>query len=364
MPNHHAQPIPPLSELHTPSILPPTQTSPLSALLIVNMSGDIVWANPQTIQWFKLATTVQETLQQAVVKNSNVEIRLGDIKTLAKHGLQQTVPLELTNNERCDVQITFDLITHQGDSQLEWALCSLTKLSGSLKNELALQHPIQRLRDTQADMAKFTHELNNTLDSTIRYLHLTQAVLEQNRLDKAKEYLQQGLQGLQRMTMVASNMGVVHQDSTTQRPRLQSLRSLLQEITDTINAENSMASIDLHYKIQSNLPCIDTNTLYQVCCNIIKNAVDAMNQGGTLTITGQLNTKDHLTLSFHDSGPGISLDQMPYIFDPFYTTRPQGTGLGLTICRDLLRKIKGTIQVTPVSSGACICIEVPLQEIT
>ena len=105
----------------------------------------------------------------------------------------------------------------------------------------------------------------------------------------------------------------------------------------------------------------DANQLLQVFCNIINNAVDAMQEvgGGTL-IVRTLFEKGNVVILFSDTGKGIHDPHL--VFDPFYTTKPvgQGTGLGLSICYGLVRDQGGTIScLNRPEGGATFRVELP-----
>jgi len=91
----------------------------------------------------------------------------------------------------------------------------------------------------------------------------------------------------------------------------------------------------------------DPNALQQVVLNLLTNARDAMGDGGEIRIeTGTVASRPGwLRLVVADNGPGIPLDRLPKIFDPFYTTKAQGTGLGLSVSYGIVREHQGTIDV-------------------
>ena len=91
----------------------------------------------------------------------------------------------------------------------------------------------------------------------------------------------------------------------------------------------------------------DPNALQQVVLNLLTNARDAMADGGEIRIeTGTVAGRPGwLRLVVADNGPGIPLDRLPKIFDPFYTTKAQGTGLGLSVSYGIVREHQGTIDV-------------------
>ena len=104
------------------------------------------------------------------------------------------------------------------------------------------------------------------------------------------------------------------------------------------------------------------NTLRRVVLNLVHNALDAMPQGGTLTLAGQ-GTATQVQLHVRDTGNGIPAAQLPHIFEPLYTTKPEGTGLGLYIVQEIVRAHAGEITVQSVEGhGTTFLLTLPRAE--
>jgi PAS domain S-box-containing protein len=113
---------------------------------------------------------------------------------------------------------------------------------------------------------------------------------------------------------------------------------------------------------QISLSPIDPTQIQQVLVNLIKNAMQAMTRGGTLTIqTGE--SSDGVWVSVSDTGGGIPQEQINRIFEPFYTTKKKGTGLGLMIVQRIVRAHEGRIELeSHVNRGTTFRIWLPLYE--
>ena len=107
---------------------------------------------------------------------------------------------------------------------------------------------------------------------------------------------------------------------------------------------------------------IDATQLQQVLVNLVKNASQAMSTGGTLTLqTGE--TSENVWVSVADTGGGIPQEQINRIFDPFYTTKKTGSGLGLMIVQRIVRAHDGRIELdSQVGRGTTFRIWLPLHE--
>jgi signal transduction histidine kinase len=114
-----------------------------------------------------------------------------------------------------------------------------------------------------------------------------------------------------------------------------------------------------------NLPriLIDVNQIKQVFINMMNNAIQAMPNGGNLTIR-TLAEQEHVTVQFVDTGVGVPQKYLDKIFDPFFTTKPavKGTGLGLSISYGIIKKHGGTILVeSQEGKGTTFTIKLPLR---
>jgi signal transduction histidine kinase len=107
---------------------------------------------------------------------------------------------------------------------------------------------------------------------------------------------------------------------------------------------------------------LDAGQVQQVLVNLIKNAMQAMSKGGTLTLqTG--GGGDGVWVSVADTGGGIPQEQINRIFDPFYTTKKKGTGLGLMIVQRIVRAHGGRIELdSHVGRGTVFRLWFPLHE--
>jgi signal transduction histidine kinase len=120
---------------------------------------------------------------------------------------------------------------------------------------------------------------------------------------------------------------------------------LLHELAALLDEPARAAGITLRLAIPADVPAIaaDRDHLEQVLLNLALNGIQAMARGGTLTM-GLEAAREHVALVVSDTGPGIAPDVLPRIFDPYFTTRPRGLGLGLTIARRIVEAHGGTLE--------------------
>jgi signal transduction histidine kinase len=107
---------------------------------------------------------------------------------------------------------------------------------------------------------------------------------------------------------------------------------------------------------------LDGNQMKQAFYNLIRNACQAMPEGGTLTVETTFNDYE-IRIAFTDTGKGISADNLNHLFQPFFTTRGSGTGLGLMIVRRIVREHGGEIDIeSRVGKGTRFTLFLPLVE--
>jgi len=119
-------------------------------------------------------------------------------------------------------------------------------------------------------------------------------------------------------------------------------------------------------EIEQGLPDIfcDANQIKQVFLNVIKNSMESMPSGGTITFTIQ-KKEGHVQIIIKDQGCGIPPERLKRIGEPFYSTKEKGTGLGLMIIFNLIKEHKGSIEIkSEVDQGTQVEICLPFYEAT
>ena len=203
--------------------------------------------------------------------------------------------------------------------------------------------------------SKVAHELSNPLDGILRYINLAIRTIETENTEKPKEYLAQCRHGLMRMVQILSEL--LEFSRSTYAP-FESVR-VEQIIEDAIKtmvptAETSQVQILRDYC--RDIPQIRSGNLFQVFCNLIKNALDAMPDGGRLNISTRSGADNTAVVEFRDTGTGFVPENSELIFEPFFTTKDKGkgTGLGLAISKDIIERYHGRITAENAPGGGSI----------
>ena len=139
---------------------------------------------------------------------------------------------------------------------------------------------------------------------------------------------------------------------------------IIGELVDMLRAEADRYGIPINTDFTADLPRIrsDRVQLQQVLMNLMLNAIEAMKgTGGSLSVTSRLNEEGLLQISVSDTGPGLPATKEGQIFEPFFTTKPQGSGMGLAICRSIVESHGGRLWAAPNGDrGACFHFTLPV----
>ncbi|MFB3889303.1 MAG: CHASE4 domain-containing protein [Candidatus Bathyarchaeia archaeon] len=140
--------------------------------------------------------------------------------------------------------------------------------------------------------------------------------------------------------------------------RMHSPKSLLQEAISMVRIPEKI-TVSNQASTEARIAA-DGNKLVRVFVNLISNAVDAMPDGGTLEILSA-RERDFVVITFADTGVGIRPDVMPKIFTPLFTTKAQGMGFGLSICKRIVEAHKGRITIeSQVAKGTKVAVKLPI----
>ena len=146
--------------------------------------------------------------------------------------------------------------------------------------------------------------------------------------------------------------------------KIASLNDVVEKTLELLRPEVENRGITVKTKLTRSLTAtpIDATQLQQVLVNLVKNAAQAMTTGGTLTLqTGE--NSDNIWVSVTDTGGGIPQEQINRIFEPFYTTKKKGSGLGLMIVQRIVRAHNGRIELeSNVGLGTTFRVWLPLHE--
>lgn len=208
--------------------------------------------------------------------------------------------------------------------------------------------------------SRVAHELNNPLDGILRYINLAMRHVDDAPESKLKSYLVESRVGLMRMVQIIGDL-LEYSRTTDGAFDAVGVNDVVEQAIQAYAAaaEANGIVVAADFRTQE-MPCVSGVRPYQVFCNLIKNAIDAMPDGGRLTITTAV-VGDSVMIEVRDTGPGLP-DPCEKVFEPFFTTKEpgKGTGLGLAICRDFVEEMQGTLTAeTLPEGGAAFVVRIP-----
>ncbi len=211
-----------------------------------------------------------------------------------------------------------------------------------------------------AIIAEITHEIRNPLVSIGGF---TRRLAKKLQGSEEKKYIDIILSEVNRLEgIIHDNLSYIKEAA----PQMAEgdLNSVLQDILTLYEDEIAQRGIRTEKNLSPSLPQLtfDSQQMKQALINILKNAMEAMETGGTLSVrTYALPQAGEVAVEISDTGHGISAKAMHNIFNPYYTTKPRGTGLGLPITNRIVKAHKGRIDMRNKSTGgALFTIRLPL----
>lgn len=223
------------------------------------------------------------------------------------------------------------------------------------KDSIANEHSqAERLAAIGKVASKVAHELNNPMDGILRYINLSIRAIEKQHFDKPVGYLIQCRDGLKRMVQI---IGELLEFSRGRYVALEyaPIDKIIDEAVRSMEDKLNSISITVFNNAQDIDKKFRGDNLFQVFCNLIKNAADAMEDGGSLDIVIALSGEE-IAVEFKDNGAGFPAEHAESMFEPFFTTKEngRGTGLGLAICKDIIEKYQGRIKAINNPDGGSI----------
>lgn len=224
----------------------------------------------------------------------------------------------------------------------------------------------ERLQAITLLAAGVAHEIGNPLNSLTIHLQLLDRELAgEGALDREamKELVGVARREVERLDQIITQFLRALRPS---RPALEraSLREILEEALGFLRHEIKDRDVLVEVDVPDDLPTalVDRAQIKQACFNVIRNAIQAMSHGGVLRIT--LSSDDRFViLAFTDTGPGIPADDLGAIFEPYFTTKSDGTGLGLMIVQRIVRDHGGEIEVhSEPNTGTTFTLYLPRDE--
>jgi len=291
--------------------------------------------------------------------DSDIEYRIvlpdGTIKHI--HGLAH--PVFSSNGELVEVVGTVVDITERKRAENE------RERLQQLQADLAHINRVSTMGELTASLA---HEIKQPIFAAAADAETCVRWLARDRPDvaEAQEAASRLIKDVTRASDIISRIGSLFKKGVLLR-ELVDVNEVIQEMIALLHSEAARYSISIHCDLANDLPQImaDRVQLQQVFMNLMLNGIEAMKDMGTpgkLTITSQQGENHQLLVSVMDTGVGLPLGQAEQIFNAFFTSKPQGTGMGLRISRSIIESHGGRLWATSNSGpGVTFQFTLPLE---
>ena len=203
-------------------------------------------------------------------------------------------------------------------------------------------------KHAMADLARsVSHDVNNALGSMLPLIQQMQVDLRSGTFlpDVFAEDLEHVQQSLQVCRRIFGGMLTFSRNAARQS-RDGQVRRAIETASAILRYGMSRSAIDLQVDMRDDIPAVacSQSDLEQVFLNLLTNAREATPHGGRIAVT--VRSEDgKVNITIADTGCGIPREQLPRVLEPFFTTKPHGNGLGLSICRSVLWEVDGTITI-------------------
>jgi len=325
-------------------------------VILLDLEGKVTYVNRAACVLFGLEK------EKIVGQKLAAGLQGFDWDALMKSGGSVSRDLEVFYPENRYLNFYVTAIDEQEDLGFVMLIRDIT-LTRKLTEEKIESERISALTMLAAGVA---HELGNPLNSLTIHLQLLERrmkKLEGKTAGQLQNLLEVAQDELKRMDGIISQFLAAIRPTQPQVQRLQ-INDLLQETVKFLAPELKQSGVTVKLELRSDMPVmpLDGDQMKQAFYNLIRNASQSMPKGGTLLITGTYNDMQ-VRLSFEDKGKGISAEILGNLFQPFFTTRKTGTGLGLLIVRRIIREHGGEIELeSKEGEGTRVNIYLPLVE--
>ena len=225
------------------------------------------------------------------------------------------------------------------------------------KSNQQLQMQAQKLAVAGQIAAGIAHEVRNPLTSVNGFLQLMKT-----QYPERTDYFDIIFSEIKRIDFVLSELLVLAKPQSVHFQEVQ-LHGLLEQVITLLKTNAVLSNIDLKQpfkKQDAGAILADANQMKQLFINLIKNAIEAMPEGGSIYISTE-KIMNEWKITIQDEGKGMSEEDIQKIYDPFFSTKKEGTGLGLTICATILKDHHGRMDVSSeLGKGTAFHIYLPV----
>ncbi len=228
---------------------------------------------------------------------------------------------------------------------------------------------VSRLATIGEMAAGIGHELNQPLTAIANYAQACDRLLDQSPMDPAELHMALGeiTREAVRASQIIGRLRALARNREMSRVSTD-VNAMINDVVALAGADARARDVRLVTQLAQGLPAValDYVQIQHVLLNLIRNATEAVMEYSDglreIRVRSGLSPETELEVEVCDTGPGLTGDAQRLLFDPFFSTKPGGTGLGLPISKSIVRAHGGTLGYRPnTPRGACFFIRIPLQ---
>lgn len=249
-----------------------------------------------------------------------------------------TMVYETKNHKR--IYLKFESVKDQSGNFVITTISDVTK-KVLMKNQLEQNYTLHAIGQMAASIA---HEIRNPMTSLLGFT----ALLKEQASDEAANYLSVIESELHRIENILGEMLLLSKPKPREFKTID-VFTIMQDVVNIMVPHASMYNCTLQFIDMANFPCLIDGcegSIKQVLMNLLKNAMEAMLNGGVITIELRYRTDDFFEINIIDQGMGIEEKHLNKLFEPFQTTKLNGTGLGLPFVKEVMYEHHGKVEVT------------------
>jgi two-component system sensor histidine kinase HydH len=323
-------------------------------LIATDENGLITTCNEKAGAILKMACNEVEGKQTSSIMPAPLQDTLAELPS--HNGLvEKDVQLVSGPNESRTFEVVAAGLPGTGISAGNIVLLRDVTAIRQLENEVARNRHLNSIGSLAAGVA---HEIRNPLSSIKGFAVYFKERLANNVEDEKTADIM--IQEVERLNRVISQL-IEFARPLELKPEKVSVPDLINHAVTLIRQEAQQNQVEIAIDIDANSPRLeaDSDKIKQVLLNIFLNSLAAMKIGGKLSIK-HLTGKNNMTLIINDTGGGIEKSDLPRIYDPYFTSKPAGTGLGLAVVQKIMEAHGGTINVeSATGKGTTVILEFP-----